>query len=105
MKTRFALALGLVAAAATAWFARAADDEWKLPPEQTRLKSGPGVELVTAQCLLCHSVDYITTQPPLSRAQWQAALTKMQQKYGAPLPPTSTNALLDYLVGRYGRTQ
>ena len=65
----------------------------------------PGVELVTAQCLLCHSVDYITTQPPLSRAQWQAALTKMQQKYGAPLPVTSTNALLDYLVGRYGRTQ
>lgn len=105
MKLRFVFAIVFVAAVAMTWISRAAEDEWKLPTEQTRLKAGAGSELVIAQCLLCHSVDYISTQPLLTRAQWTATLTKMQQKYGAPMPPQSTNALLDYLVKSYGRTQ
>lgn len=82
----------------------AAGEDWKLPPETARLKPGPGADLVTISCTLCHSVDYISTQPPLNRAQWKAAITKMQQKYGAPVAPDKVDSLLDYLVRHYGRT-
>jgi len=80
-----------------------AADAWKLPPETVKLKPGPGVELATGQCLLCHSADYIGTQPRLTRAGWEASLKKMKEKYGAPIPPDKTAALVDYLVTHYGR--
>jgi len=80
-----------------------AADAWKLPPETATLKPGPGVELVTGQCLLCHSADYIGTQPRLSRAGWEASVKKMKEKYGAPIPADKTSALVDYLVANYGK--
>ena len=80
-----------------------ADDEWKLPPEKALLNEGPGRELVVGQCLLCHSSDYISTQPPLTRAQWQAGIEKMRTKYGAPIATNSVPALLDYLTAAYGK--
>ena len=83
----------------------AADSPFTLPRETTKLKSGPGAELVAGQCLLCHSVDYIATQPRLTRAQWQAGVTKMQQKYGASIATNGMERLVDYLVKNYGREQ
>ncbi len=80
----------------------AADTVFTLPRETTKLKPGPGAELVTAQCLICHSADYISTQPRLTRPQWQASVTKMQQKYGAPIATNSMDRLVDYLVKNYG---
>jgi mono/diheme cytochrome c family protein len=80
----------------------AADAKFVLPRESTVLKPGPGAELVTAQCLICHSADYISTQPRLTRAQWLAGVTKMQQKYGAPIQTNSIDRLVDYLVKNYG---
>jgi sulfite dehydrogenase (cytochrome) subunit B len=85
-----------------ALIARAGDRGWKLPPETTKLERGPGVELATAQCLLCHSADYISIQPPMTRAAWSATVVKMKEKYGAPILPDSTNALVNYLVKTYG---
>jgi hypothetical protein len=66
------------------------------------LERGPGVELVTAQCMLCHSVDYISTQPRMNRAAWTATVTKMKEKYGAPVTPESLEATVNYLVKAYG---
>jgi hypothetical protein len=83
--------------------AAGAADDWKLPPEKTVLKEGVGRELVIGQCLLCHSSDYISTQPPLTRAQWQAGIEKMRTKYGAPIATNSAPALLDYLTAAYGK--
>jgi hypothetical protein len=84
------------------FIARAGDRGWKLPPETTKLERGPGVEVATAQCLLCHSADYIAIQPPMNRATWAATVTKMKDKYGAPLLPDSTNAIVNYLAKTYG---
>jgi hypothetical protein len=81
---------------------RAGDRGWKLPPETTKLERGPGVEIATAQCLLCHSADYISIQPSMNRAAWAATVAKMKDKYGAPILPDSTNALVNYLVKTYG---
>jgi len=87
---------------AMVWTAVAADD-WRLPPEKMVLKPGKGREVVIGQCSMCHSVDYLTTQPPLTRAGWSASVEKMRSKYGAPLSTNAVPVLLDYLVGQYGK--
>ncbi len=82
---------------------QAADRNWKLPPETARLKPGSGAEIATSQCLLCHSADYISTQPRLDRAAWSASVQKMREKYGSPLPTNQVDAVVDYLVKTYGK--
>ena len=84
-------------------FVAAAADDWKLPAEQPTLKPGGGADLVKANCLMCHSVDYISIQPAFTRDQWRASVTKMQQKFGAPIVAETVDPLLDYLVGSYGK--
>jgi sulfite dehydrogenase (cytochrome) subunit B len=82
----------------------AAEEKFTLPRESVKLKPGSGAEIATAQCLVCHSADYISTQPLLTRGQWQASVIKMQQKYGAPIPTNTIERLVDYLTANYGRT-
>lgn len=74
----------------------------ELPPETGSFKPAAGVELANAQCLVCHSVEYITTQPPLPRTFWASSVKKMREKYGAAIPETQVEPLLDYLVENYG---
>ena len=89
-----AYAVGGVASAATI----------KLPAETAVLQPAnlPGFQLASALCTICHSVDYIRYQPTLSRAAWTAEVTKMQKTYGAPLPPTAIDPIVDYLSRTYG---
>ena len=94
------LSVGVVAA--TAW---SAPLKIELPAETIALKQAPGAELTTSQCIVCHSVDYIATQPPLSRAGWKASVDKMQLKYGATIPAEQVETLVDYLVKSYGTEQ
>lgn len=86
-----ALALGAFAA-----------DTWKLPPETAKLKPGPNAPLAIANCTLCHSADYLSTQPPLTRQAWRATVEKMRLKYGAPIATNNVDALADYLSAAYG---
>jgi mono/diheme cytochrome c family protein len=78
-----------------------AADAWKLPAETSRFKPGPGASLAIANCALCHSADYISTQPPLSRQAWRAAVEKMRLKFGAPIATNSVDAIADYLASSY----
>jgi mono/diheme cytochrome c family protein len=73
-----------------------------LPPETSAFRVVPGAEIVMAQCLQCHSAEYITTQPPLGRNAWKASIEKMRSKYGAVVAPETELVLLEYLVGAYG---
>lgn len=93
------LAIGLVFAA---WPVITAEVKITLPPETNRFKPGPGSEIATAQCIICHSADYISTQPPMPRAVWKAGVQKMQKIYGAPIPDAQVEPLVDYLVRNYG---
>ena len=79
-----------------------ADAPFMLPRETAKLKPGPGLELANSQCLLCHSADYMTTQPRLSAAQWRAVIVKMQTKYGALTANNNVEALVGYLTQNYG---
>jgi cytochrome c551/c552 len=74
-----------------------------LPPETAAFKPGTGSEIANGQCLICHSVEYVTMQPPLPRAYWTASVKKMREKFGAPLPPEQVEAVVNYLVRNYGQ--
>ncbi|HXC36161.1 MAG TPA: c-type cytochrome [Candidatus Acidoferrales bacterium] len=73
-----------------------------LPPETATYKDAQGVALANAQCLTCHSVEYVQMQPPLSLKVWTAEVTKMQQKYGAPVPTNMIPEIAYYLAVNYG---
>lgn len=74
----------------------------ELPPETASFKPDVGVEFANAQCLVCHSVEYVSTQPKKDRAFWAASVKKMQEKFGAPIPPEQVEPLADYLTKNYG---
>ena len=93
----------IILCATAALAAALAADEWRLPDEKPAFKSAPGADAVKANCMMCHSHEYITTQPPFTREQWKASVTKMQQKYGAPIAAEIVDALLDYLAQAYGK--
>ena len=93
------LAIGLAAAAGS--FANALKID--LPAETATLKPGPGADIANSHCLICHSAQYITTQPrdkPL--AFWKAEVEKMKKVYGAPIPDEQIDALAEYLARSYG---
>ena len=75
---------------------------YRLPRETAELKTAPGSDIAAAQCGLCHSVDYITTQPPgRGAAFWQASVTKMIRVYGAPVSDADAAAIASYLAANY----
>ena len=80
-----------------------AADDWELPLDQPQLKPGPGMEVVATNCQICHSSDYISTQPPLTRTTWSATVQKMREKYGAQLPTNQVEQIIDYLAATYGK--
>jgi cytochrome c553 len=101
MKTVSFVLLGLAfgAVAAEPSPKNMADFEW--PAETGAYKPGKGSELAQALCMNCHSVEYVSTQPPMPRKFWEGVLKKMKEKYAAPMPDDMT-ALADYLTDAYG---
>lgn len=95
--------LKVIAASASVIFTLGAlaADAWKLPMETAKLKPGPNAPLAIANCTLCHSADYLSTQPPLTRQAWRATVEKMRLKYGAPIATNNVDALADYLSAAY----
>jgi mono/diheme cytochrome c family protein len=74
----------------------------ELPPDTTAFRPGTGVELAQAYCFVCHSTEYIATQPAMPRKFWETSVKKMKEKFAATLPEDTT-ALVDYLTQTYGK--
>jgi hypothetical protein len=74
----------------------------ELPLAVVTLKQGPGVEKTSTLCNICHSLDYITMQPPFPRAQWTATVNKMIKVMGAPVNDEDAKTIIDYLSANYG---
>ena len=69
-----------------------------------RLRDAPGRELVQANCMTCHSLDYIQMNSVfLDREGWQKSVDKMVKAMGAPIRPEDVPAIVDYLTAAYGR--
>ena len=70
---------------------------------QLRLRDGPGRQLVEANCVMCHSLDYIPMNSPfLDRKGWEASVNKMIKVMGAPIAEADAQKIADYLAGQYG---
>jgi len=71
---------------------------------QLRLRDGPGRQLVEANCVMCHSLDYIPMNSPfLDRKGWEASVTKMIKVMGAPIAEADGQKIADFLAGQYGK--
>jgi len=75
-----------------------------LPPDNAlgELKQGPGVEAARANCVACHSTDYIVRQPRRDAKQWEAEVNKMVTVFGAPVDEAAIKVIVDYLASAYG---
>jgi len=72
--------------------------------DQVKLKEGPGKDLVVANCVMCHSLDYIPMNSVfLDRKGWEASVNKMVKVMGAPIPPEDVPKIQEYLVTQYGK--
>src|SRR5437879_3763453 len=60
------------------------------------LADGDGRELVQSFCGICHSTTYVTMQPPLTSATWEAVVNKMIGTFDAPNPHTAAQAHIAY---------
>ena len=83
---------------------RAKPMSYDLPEETATLNPGPNVELVQGNCMCCHSVDYIQTQPQgpqFKKDFWQAEVTKMIKVFGAPIDERDVGKIVDYLTATY----
>jgi sulfite dehydrogenase len=97
----FAGAALVVALSGTA----AAQRTFTLPGETVvyRPSDLPGYQLVQRNCALCHSAQYVTTQPLTSaRPYWEATVRKMKKPFGAVFPDEDIAPMVEYLVKTYG---
>ncbi len=69
------------------------------------LKPGPGVGVVRAQCVACHSTDYIVRQPRSDAKRWESEVKKMISVYGAPIGDADAKVIVEYLAAAYGPAQ
>ena len=73
--------------------------------QQIELKPGPGRDKVEANCVACHSLDYIVGNSPfMNRQVWDAEVTKMIKAFGAPISDADAKLIVDYLAANYGPT-
>jgi len=99
---RLALAGVLLAGLAGAAPALAAPLSYELPDETAGFRPGPGVETAQNNCAVCHSADYVATQPPqMGPAFWDAEVQKMIKVYGAPIDAADAKTIAEYLARTY----
>jgi len=76
-------------------------DAGAYPSFTPELAEGDGRQEVQSFCATCHSTRYITMQPPLPGATWEAEVNKMMKVYGAPIPETAAKKITAYLQAHY----
>jgi mono/diheme cytochrome c family protein len=69
---------------------------------QLHLQPGPGEDLASSRCIICHSLDYIPANAAaMDRAGWQKTVQKMRERFGAPISDEEAKMILDYLDAHY----
>ena len=80
----------------------------ELPPDAVQLKPSdlPGYAKAQAQCVACHSAEYMQYQPPTAaRPYWDAMVKRMKAVFKAPIEDADMPLIVDYLVRTYGNEQ
>jgi hypothetical protein len=71
------------------------------PVPAVDLIPGNGLQDVQIYCNTCHGPRYITMQPPLPAATWEAEVDKMNRTFGAGIPEDNTKRITLYLQAHY----
>jgi len=71
------------------------------PSVAPKLAEGEGRAETESFCTMCHSTRYITMQPPLPPATWEAEVNKMTKTFGAPIPEATAKKITSYLQSHY----
>jgi hypothetical protein len=71
------------------------------PVPALELAPGDGRPDVQIHCNTCHSPRYVTMQPPLPAATWEAEVNKMNKAYGAGISEDTTRKIIAYLQAHY----
>ena len=71
------------------------------PSVAPKLAEGEGRTETESFCATCHSTRYITMQPPLPTATWEAEVNKMIKAFGAQIPEASAKKITSYLQTHY----
>jgi mono/diheme cytochrome c family protein len=80
----------------------------ELPPDGVQLKPSalPGYAKAQANCVACHSAEYMQYQPPTTpRPYWDAMVKRMKAVFKAPIDDADMPAITDYLAKTYGNEQ
>ena len=104
MSQTLRLAAVAAALACTAAFSVAARSI-TLPPDAAVLRPSalPGYARAQANCVTCHSAEYMIMQPPnAGRPYWDAMTKRMKAVFKAPLDDAETSVVVDYLASTYG---
>jgi len=79
-----------------------------LPADPVQLKPSalPGYAKAQAQCVACHSAEYMQFQPPTAaRPYWDTMVKRMKAVFKAPVNDADMPEIVDYLVKTYGNEQ
>ena len=102
------LALVVAALASGAAYCLAAPKTITLPPDGVALRPSalPGYAKAQANCVACHSAEYMLYQPPTAaRAYWDSMVKRMKAVFKAPIDDADMPLIVDYLAKTYGNEQ
>ncbi|MEX2490183.1 MAG: c-type cytochrome [Nitrospirales bacterium] len=68
------------------------------PTDPFSFQTGTGQEIANTYCVICHSADYIYTQPTHSTTTWTEIIKKMKLAFGCPIPDDTIALLAEYLT-------
>jgi mono/diheme cytochrome c family protein len=107
-RNAFVAAAVAAAALSLAGAAHAAPKTIELPPDSVLLKPStlPGYARAQANCVACHSAEYMVYQPATApRPYWDARVKRMKAVFKAPIDDADMPAIIDYLAKTYGNEQ
>jgi mono/diheme cytochrome c family protein len=76
-------------------------DAARYPTFEVGLADGAGKAETQVYCGVCHTPRYITMQPPLPAATWDAEVQKMVKTFGAQIPEADGQKIGQYLHEHY----
>ena len=92
-------------AALAAGVAGAAPRTIEIPADTVQLRPSalPGYAKAQANCMTCHSAEYMLYQPPnAARPYWDAMAKRMKAVFKAPIDDADIPVIVDYLAATYG---
>ena len=78
------------------------EGDFTIPYIDFPVKKAKGATLYQANCMMCHSLGYITNQGKQSKAFWKEKVEKMRVAFKAPITDQDAKAIAEYLYANYG---